>query len=119
MRQMLRKVWGVFVLIAALVMGLVSTTPQVAALSTPVLEILSAIGGTGYVNLSCKVLSDGGHKLTSCAIEVRETGGVWSSPGTGSFSADKVYFQATRSGLQPRTVYDAHCYVTYIVDGQS
>lgn len=126
MRQFVCRLGIILVLIIASILGFLSGSipadwpdDQVEALSTPVLEVQTKIGGTGYVSLSCKVLSDGGHKLTTCAIQVREVGGLWTSPAAGSFSEDKVFFTATRSGLQPRTVYDAQCYVTYLVDGRS
>jgi hypothetical protein len=125
MRQFVYRLGIILVLIVAFILGFLSGSfsadwldDKVEALSTPVLEVQAMIGGTGYVNLSCKVLSDGGHNLTTCAIEVREIGDRWESPATGTFSSDKVYFQATKSGLNPRTVYEAHCYVTYLVDGR-
>jgi len=89
----------------------------VTARSAPVLQVLSAFGGSGYAYIQCKVLSDGGNNLNGCGIRVRLPGGAWGASGTGYFTDEETYFSATKSGLNPRELYEIQGFVRYLVGG--
>lgn len=91
--------------------------PAISARGTPTLQILLAYGGSGYAFMQCKITSDGGNTLSGCGMRIREIGGAWSAPATGYFAEEKTLFSATKSGLDPRKLYEIQGFVYYSVGG--